>query len=155
MRFEFFVFKANRLMMNGRLADAERTLRGLLTSDLSIVEKEQVERMLDAVSNATVARSRAEAARMRNACRTLQLLLRQYDVEHNGYPAGFSLENMDFARGDIRGRLTNSLSAIEDYEMTDDGFSLIAVGRDGRIRMRVTQDGIDEEDMAPPPAEEE
>lgn len=145
MQFEFFMFKANRLMMDRTLDEAETTLKELVTRKLTPEQTQQAERLLDAISNVRSSMAMANAAQMKNACRMLQVLLHRHQVENDSYPEELSLDDLGFAPRSAQDRIKKSLSAIEDYEVTDEGFRFVAVGKSGRSRLRITESEIKEE----------
>jgi len=145
LKFDLYMFKATRLMMASQLDEAEKAVRDALTGQLTEEQVEQAQHALDAISNARLSRQMADSARALNACRSLRLLLSQHYVEHGRYPPNLSLSSLDFADPPVRDQIEAALSAIEDYKVSDAGFSFVAVGKGGTPRIRVTQDEISEQ----------
>ena len=142
MQFDFFMLKANRLMQERRLDEAEQTIKGLLKKELTTEQVFLAERVLDGISQAKLSQAMSTVAQLQNAARNLQVVLHMHFAEQGKYPPTLSMENLGSIEPSVQNRIRESLAAIEDYRVSDTGFSLLAVGKDGKSRFRVTQDAI-------------
>jgi len=136
MQFDFHMFKANLLMNDRRFAEADQTVRQLLGTKLDAARASQVEHVLDAIHTAVI-------AGLENGCRLLRVSLEAARAEQGQYPRTLSLDNLPLRDPGLESEITASLSSIESYQPTRDGFSFVAVGKDGKTRRRVTERGID------------
>ncbi len=136
MQFDFHMLKASLLMNEGRLAEADQTVRQLLGTKLDAARASQVERVLDAIHTSAV-------AALENGCRLLRVSLEAARAEQGQYPSALSLDNLPLRNPGLESEIAASLSSIESYQPTRDGFSFIAVGKDGKTRRRVTERGIE------------
>lgn len=144
MRFEFPVFKAQRLMMDGRVGEAESVLEEVKTKELEPQQARIVEQILDGLSNARYGVEKARVQSMKAACKQLHTLLEMYRAEHGEYPGSLSLSALELGGSSSEKVIKENLSSIENYRGSQDRFSLTAVGRDGETRINITQDGIEE-----------
>jgi len=138
LRFDFHLVKANRLMMDRRVDEAEQAVRQVLKADLTAEEREQAERMLDGISHTQLALAMSNAARVQNVCRMLQVLLKVHHAEQGKYPPTLSLADLKLGDSSSQAQVREALSAIEDYKAAGAQFSFVAVGKDGKTRFRVT-----------------
>jgi hypothetical protein len=136
MAFDFYMIKANRLMNDRRLAEAEKTLRGLSAAKLSPAQAGQVERVLDTIHDASI-------ASLENVCRQLLVALQAFHAQDGQYPAALSLNNLPNLDPTFESQIKESISSIEGYRATRDTFSFVAVGKDGTSRQRVTERGLE------------
>jgi predicted Zn-dependent protease len=143
MQFDFDMFKATQLMMDNRYEEAEQTIREVMTRELTLQQAENAERLLDGLTNAKRGHAISRIQSMKAACHRLYLLLTRYRVENDNYPEHLNLHSLDFVDSASERALQKSLSAIEDYQASKKGFSLTAVGKDSRTRIRITQDGVE------------
>src|SRR5262245_59651959 len=128
------MIKANLLMNDRRFAEAEVTMRRLLTTRLSAAQASQVERVLDAIHAAVLASPD-------NACRKLLVALHAAYAADGRSPVALSLGNLPQWDHVFESEIAASLSSIESYEASCDTFSFVAVAKE--TRRRVTERGIE------------
>jgi len=140
LAFEYGIGKAQWLMTRQRFDESEAVARELLTHDLTPAQSNQVEAILDNLGYVDAATSLTERQEAHSACRHLSIMLVQMFVEEGRYPSRFSIADVqDWAAHDSE-FILRGLSAIEDYEATDQGYSFVGVSVSGTHRLRV-QDG--------------
>jgi hypothetical protein len=143
LQFDFYMFKATQLMMDGDLDNAEQAVREVMTNDLTVQQTEHAENLLDGLSKARHSKAMSQVHSRRAACQRLHVNMAVYYVEYDGYPENLSIDSLDFMDSTSQRFIRKNLSAIEDYEVSKRNFSLVAVGKDGKTRFRVTQDGVE------------
>lgn len=142
LQFDFYMFKAQTLTMKRQLDEAEQIIKELLEKDISSDQKEIAERLLDSISISKQATEQSRLANMKSFCANLRILLEMYYNENGSYPAHLSLDSLKLGDQSTTERAREYLSAIESYTTSNNHFSFIAVSKDGKTRLRVTQDGI-------------
>jgi hypothetical protein len=144
LAFDFYLGKAQGLMVLQRWEESGEVARLLLDRDLTRAQIEQVEMILDGTSRVGAARSQAARAQARAACRQLVIYLQTMYVDEGAYPSRLSLSDVE--KWDPLGSrsILRALSAIEGYEQTDRGYSFTAVSREHQHRIRVVDGVIDE-----------
>ncbi len=138
MQFDLYALRATRLMMDRRLHEAEQTVREALRKDLTQEQIFQLERMLDGISNAKLSQAMSSFAQLQSIARNLHVLLEMHHAENGRYPASLSLDDLRLGDPSIQNRIREALLAIEDYQVSDNRYSFVAVGKDGKTRLRVT-----------------
>lgn len=143
LAFDFYLGKAQWLMVRQRWEESRAVARPLLERDLTPAQQDQVEAILDAAGHADAALSQAERLEARAACRQLVILLETRYVEEGQYPSRFSLA--DVKEWDPYGSrsVLRALSAIEGYRRTDRGYSFVAVSNRTQHRIRVVDGAIE------------
>jgi hypothetical protein len=142
LAFDFLHLKASRLLMRGDVAGAQAVARELRSRPLSTEQVAATERLLDAASTVDVAAGMTAAAAFQAAARSLQVLLHSAYAEEGRYPAALTLDSPMLAGLRDSGSF-GGVAAIEGYEARPDAFSFVLRGKDPRLRLRVTQSGID------------
>lgn len=142
LRFEYPMFKANRLLMNRKLDEAKTILTKLQTKELTANETQHLERLLDSISTTQKAVSFSGERKFKAACRMLLINLKRYRGENGEYPNILSLDS-DKLLSKNSDVVRESISNIENYSAGKDKFSLTAVGKDPKNRAKVTQKGVE------------
>ncbi len=144
LAFDFFMGKAQWLMVRQQWEESAEVARLLLDRDLTRAQKEQVETILDGAGHVGAAYSQATRAQARAACRHLIIYLETKNADEGEYPSRLSLS--DAKEWDPVGSrsILRTLSAIEDYRRSDRGFSFTAVSAENEHRIRVV-DGVIED----------
>jgi hypothetical protein len=142
LQFEFHQFKATRLMMDERFDEAEHVIIELLKKDLTEQQTIHAENLLDGINTAIHGRSRAESQKMKAACHKLYTLLRMHEARRGEYPNSLTLASFSLGDKSDQQFIKNNLSSIDRYKVTREGFSFVAIGRDGTTAIPVTQDGV-------------
>ena len=144
LAFEFYLGKAQWLMVRQRWQESTDVVRPLLERDLTREQKDQVETILDGAGIVGAARSQAGRAQARAACRQLMIFLETMYVDEGHYPSRLSLSDVE--KWDPQGSrsILRALSAIEGYKQTDHGYSFVAVSVGNEDRIRVV-DGVIED----------
>lgn len=143
LRFEFPFFKAQWLMREKQADEAEVVARELAGGDLTDIQSQQVQLLLDNVSTMNHSLQKAEEARTMSAGRQLQIHLQRGFARTKRYPAELILDRVDLGRPERNESLRGDLSAIEDYRSSERGFSLMVVSPSGRYRFLVTESGVE------------
>jgi hypothetical protein len=138
LEFDFPFNKAQWLLTRQRFDESEAVARELLTRDLTPTQSNQVETILDNLGYVDAATSLVERQDARNACRHLSVMLVQQFVEEGRYPSRFSIADVKSWGAHESEFILRGLSAIEDFEATEQGFSFVGVSIHGTHRIRVT-----------------
>ncbi|HSM16333.1 MAG TPA: hypothetical protein VK845_04955 [Gemmatimonadales bacterium] len=138
LEFDFYLGKAQWLMVRQRWEESREVARPLLERDLTVAQKDQVEAILDA------AYAQAERAEARAACRQLVILLETRYMEEGQYPSRLTLADVKELDPYGSRSVLRALSAIEGYQQTDRGYSFTAVSRRKQHRIRVADGTIEE-----------
>lgn len=145
LKSDFPFSKAQQLMAAGRFDEAERAARELLATDLPPPQADAAERLLDSIAMARNVSERAAVARVMSAGQVLRVCLQARFAERSAYPSQLSLEALDLGDPSAEAQVRKALSAIEGYTASENGFSLVAVGKDGKTRVRVSGEGVEEQ----------
>jgi hypothetical protein len=137
LAFDFDMGKAKWLMVRQRFVECEAVARALLERDLTPNQIAQVEDILDSVGYVAAAQVQAERSTAENACQQLRVMLANIFVERGVYPSTLTLEDVEELDPYISRDIMRGLSAIEDYRITRDGYSLVAVSARGNHRVRI------------------
>ena len=142
--FDFYLGQAQWLMVRQRWEEGSEVVRPLLERDLTRAQREQVETILDGAGVVGAAHSQAERAQTRAATRNLVIYLETMNAEEGAYPSQLSLSDVE--KWDPIGSrsILRTLSAIEDYQRTDRGYSFVAVSAGKQHRVRVVDGTIEE-----------
>ncbi|MDH3197976.1 MAG: hypothetical protein OEO21_07025 [Candidatus Krumholzibacteria bacterium] len=142
LEFEFDFGKVKWLLIHQRFDECTTVARSLLERDLTPVQQDQVETVLDQLGQVDAAITLSERSNAENACRQLAVMLAQAFVEEGAYPSRLSLT--DVREQDPHGSsyVLRGLSSIEDYRASRDGYSFVAVSAQGRHRIRVVNGEI-------------
>lgn len=138
LAFDFGMSKAQWLMARQRFGESESAARELLDHELTPVQANQVEALLDNLGYVDAAFSQVERQDARNACRHLSVVLMQQFVEEGRYPSRLSIRDIEDWPAHDSEFVLRGLSAIEGYRMTDQGYSFVGVSTSGAHRIRVT-----------------
>lgn len=144
LAFDFHIGKAQWLMVRQRWEEGEAVARLLLDRDLTRLQGEQVETILDSASQVGAALSQAAQTQVRAACRQLMILLETRYVEEGAYPSNLSLSDVESWDPIGSRSILRALSAIEDYHPTDRSYSFVAVGAGGQDRIRVVDGALED-----------
>jgi len=144
LKFDFPFFKAQQLMAAGDFDEAERTARRLLANRVAPPQSDAIERLLDAIAAARKAAERAAMGRAMSAGQVLRVCLQSLFAERGAYPSQLSFEALELGDPTAEAQVRKALSAIEEYVASGSGFSLVAVGKDGKTRVRVSGEGVEE-----------
>jgi len=136
LEFEFYFEKAKWLMVRQRFEESEAVARELLSHDLNRFQRDQVEQILDHAANVNGAVGMVNRSRAEGACRQLIVLMANLYANEGQYPASMSLPDLQRLDPYSWRSIANELSAIEDYQATQDNYSLVAVGKNGE-RFRI------------------
>ena len=142
--FDFYLGKAQWLMVRQRWEESREVARPLLERDLTVAQKDQVEAILDAAGHVDAAYAQAERAEARAACRQLVILLETRYVEEGQYPSRLTLADVKELDPYGSRSVLRALSAIEGYQQTDRGYSFTAVSARKQHRIRVADGTIEE-----------
>lgn len=138
LRFDFHLFKISRLSSQGKYDEAESALKRLREGDITPVQKQNLERMLDAITQ-------ARDMQFQSACRMLFINLMKYQVEQGQFPGNLSIKNLNFMRQADQQKVQSSISEIENFRGFQDSFEMTAVRSDGKDRRRITEDGVQQD----------
>ncbi|NNG16352.1 MAG: hypothetical protein HKM89_07720 [Gemmatimonadales bacterium] len=144
LAFDFYLGKAQWLMVRQRWEESGAVARLLLERDLTRVQREQVETILDGAGHVGAAYSQAERAQARAACRHLVIYLQMMYADEGQYPSRLSLSDVEEWDPVGSRSILRALSSIENYQQTDRGFSFTAVSARGDHRIRVVDGTIEE-----------
>jgi hypothetical protein len=144
LAFDFYIGKAQWLMVRQRWEESGAVARLLLERDLTRAQQEQVEAILDGAGHVGAAYSQAERAQTRAATRHLVIYLETMNAEEGQYPSRLTLSDVEQWDPVGSRSILRALSAIENYQRTDRGFSFTAVSTEGRHRIRVVDGAIEE-----------
>lgn len=142
--FDFYLGKAQWLMVRERWDESGEVARLLLERDLSRTQKEQVEAILDAAGHVGAAKSQAERAQARAACRQLMILLETKYVDEGQYPARLSLADVEDWDPYGSRSILRALSTIQGYQRTDRSYSFTAVSAGKQHRIRIVDGAIED-----------
>lgn len=142
LQFEFPFMKASRLLMRGDVAGAENVARELLGKQLTGEQMLKAQNLLDSISTTSIGVNMAHSASLMSAARMLQAHIDAYYAEWGRYPEALDLESPEFASLSNSFAFERSVEAIEDYTVTDDGFSLVITGKHLNERLRMTEAGV-------------
>ena len=142
LEFEFYLGKAQWLLVHQRHEECEAVARALLARDLTAFQVEQVEKTLDNAGYVDTAFSMSERANAENACRQLSMMLVQRYVEEGIYPSRLNLSDVKRWESFSSEAILRGLSAIEDYRISKQSFSFVGVSAKGRHRIRVVDGQI-------------
>ena len=92
----------------------------------------------------TVAHAQATRAQAQAACRHLVIYLEMSYAAEGRYPARLSLADVEEWDPVGSRSILRSLSAIESYDQTDQGYSFTAVSAQGEHRIRIVDGDIEE-----------
>ncbi len=137
LAFDFHLHRAQWLMVRQRWEETEAVARPLLDRDLTRTQAEQVQTLLDGVSQVGAALNQAAATQTRAACRQLIILLEMIYMEEGAYPATLTLSEVESLDALGSRAILRSLSAIERYQSSGGSYSFVAVGAGGADRVRV------------------
>jgi len=144
LEFDFYLGKAQWLLVRQRWEDSAGVARRLSDRDLTREQQEQVETILDRAGHVGAARSEAVRFQARAACRHLLILLEMSYAEEGQYPSQLSLSDVDEWDPAGSRSVLGALSSIEDYQPTDRGVSFTAVSAGSGHRIRVVDGAIEE-----------
>ena len=131
LEFEFYMEKAKWLLVRQRFDESEAVARMLLTRDLTRFQRDQVEQVLDFVSNVDGAVAMGEKSKAQAACRQLIVLLASRFADEGRYPESLSLSDLERIDPYSSRTITSALASIEDYRTWEDKYSLVAVSKQG------------------------
>ncbi len=143
LEFAFYLEKTKWLLVRQRFEEAEAVARMLQARDLDRFQRDQVEQVLDYVSNVDGAMQMGEQAKAQSACRQLIVLLASVFAEEGRYPETFALADVERLGSGGAFLITNQLSSIEDYRTWDDKYALTAVAKNGE-RFKIVNGTIEE-----------
>ena len=143
LEFEFYIEKAKWLLVRQRFDESEAVARELLTHDLSRFQRDQVEQVLDFVSNVDGAVAMGEQAKAQAACRQLIVFMANLFVNEGHYPESLSLSDLERLDPYASRTITNELESIEDYRTWEDKYSLVAVSKQGQ-RFKIVNGTIED-----------
>ena len=141
LEYEFYMEKARWLLVRQRFDEAEAVARSLLSRDLNRFQTDEVERILDYSGQGTAVMDMTSAHNAKNACQQLIVFLANVYVNEGAYPSSLSLSDLE--RLDQYGgkSIQGQLSSIDDYDATQDHYSLVAVSKGGH-RFRIVDGEI-------------
>jgi hypothetical protein len=142
LEFDFHFVRAQWFLIRQRYSESADVARPLLKRDLTPVQMDQVEALLDQVGNVGEALSLAERQAALSAVRQLSIALAQYYVEEGRYPSHLSLDDLDGLGGFGSRGIARGLSDIQEYRPTRDGYSFVAVSAKGQHRVRIVDGTI-------------
>lgn len=143
LEFEFYLEKAKWLLIRQRFEESEAVARMLLTRDLNRFQRDQVEQVLDFVSNVDGAMAMGQQAQAQAACRQLIVFMANLFVNEGRYPESFSLGDLERWDPYASRTITKELESIEDYRTWEDKYSLVAVSKQGQ-RFKIVNGNIEE-----------
>jgi hypothetical protein len=143
LRFDFPLFKAQRLLATGRAEEADAVLRALRARTQQPLQIQQIERARDVASHMRVAQNKSAENRLHAACRALQMLLAERYAKQAAYPSTLAYDDLKLGDPPREKRLRETIGAIEEYRSTREGYSLLAVAKDGRTKCRLTPERIE------------
>jgi hypothetical protein len=143
LAFEFHRMKASRLLVTGDTTGADAAARALIGSQPGDQQMAAAQQLLDAVATARLGARMTMTTALQSSARALQVFLHSHYADMGQYPARLTLD--DPALADLRdsGAL-DAISSLDDYQATQDTFSVIVTGADGRRRIRITNRGLEE-----------
>jgi tetratricopeptide (TPR) repeat protein len=142
LEFDYYLGKAQWLLMRQRYRESASVARALLEQDLTPTQANQVESILDNVGHVDAALAHAERTNAHNACRHVMVMLAQQFVEEGRYPSDLSIELLKNWDPHGSGSVLRALSSIEDYRASRDTYSFVAVSAQGQHRIRVVDGEI-------------
>lgn len=141
LEFEFYFEKSKWLLVRQRFDESEAVARELLSRDLNRFQHDQVEQILDHVGNVDAAIGQSERAQTEAACRQLIVFLANLYVNDGRYPESLSLSDLENLDPYTSKSIRSALASIDDYEASQDNYSLVAVGTQGQ-RFRIVDGEI-------------
>lgn len=141
LEFEFYFEKAKWLLVRQRFEESEAVTRTLLTRDLNRFQRDQAEQILDHVGNVDAAIGMSERAQAEEACRQLIVFLANLYVNDGRYPQSLSLADLERLDPYVSRTIARELASIDDYQASQDSYSLVAVGKRGE-RFRIVNGNI-------------
>jgi hypothetical protein len=144
LAFNFYLGKAQWLMVRQRWEEGADVVRPLLERDLTRVQREQVETILDGAGVVGAAYSQAERDQTRAATRHLVIYLETRNADEGAYPSRLSLSDVEDWDPVGSRSILRALSAIEGYQRTDRGYSFVAVSASKQHRVRVVDGTIED-----------
>jgi len=143
LEYDLYYEKAKWLLYRQRFEESEQVARNLLTRDLNRFQSDQVEQILDHVSNVDAAIGMSERASAEGACRQLVVFLANLYINEGRYPDSLTLSELKRLDPHSSRTIIDELASIEDYRATQDNYSLVAVGKRGE-RFRIVDGKIEE-----------
>ena len=143
LEFEFYLEKAKWLLVRQRFEESEAVARSLLTRDLSRFQRDQVEQVLDFVSNVDGAVAMGEQSKAQAACRQLIVFMANLFVNEGRYPESLRLSDLERLDPYASRTIVSQLTSIEDYRTWEDKYSLVAVSKQGQ-RFKIVNGTIEE-----------
>ncbi len=143
LEFEFYYEKAKWLLVRQRFEESEVVARSLLEQDLNRFQRDQVEQILDHVSNVDAAIGMSQSTQAEAACRQLIVYLANLYVNDGRYPDSFSLSDLESMDPYSSRSIARELASIDDYQATQDHYSLVAVSKHGQ-RFRIVDGNIED-----------
>lgn len=141
LEFEFYFEKAKWFLIRQRFDESEAVARDLLARDLNRFQRDQVEQILDHVGNVDAAIGQSDRARAEGACRQLMVFLANVYVNDGRYPERLSLSDLENLDPYTSKTIIGALASIDDYQASEDNYSLVAVSKSGH-RFRIVDGEI-------------
>ncbi len=142
LEFDFYLGKAQWLLLRQRYREAATVARSLREQDLTPTQTDLVETILDNVGHVDAVLAQAERTNAQNACRHLTVMLAQRFIEEGRYPPDLSLEVLESWDPHGSRSILRGLSSVEDYRTSRNTYSFVAVSAKGQHRIRVVDGEI-------------
>src|SRR5688572_11348475 len=132
LAFDFYMEKAKYLLVRQRVDDARAVAEYLLTRDINRFQRNQAEQVLDVSGHIDGAMSMVESQKVVGACKQLIVLFATRYADNGYYPPTFDLTDLEQLDGYSKSSIIAAISRIESYSATQDHYTLVALGTDGR-----------------------
>lgn len=132
LEFDFHIEKAKWLLVRQRFEEARAVGEYLLTQDLNRFQRDEAEKILDYTGHIDAAMSMVESQNVVNACKQLIVLFASRYADNGYYPPTFSLADLEKFDAYTARSIGRNINTIERYSATQDHYTLVALGRDGK-----------------------
>jgi hypothetical protein len=124
--------KARYFLVRQRFEEAREIGEWLVTQDLNRFQRDEAEKILDYTGHIDAAMSMVESQNVVSACRQLIVLFASQYADNGFYPATFSLADLEKFDAYTAKSIGRNINQIESYTSTQDHYTLVALGRDGK-----------------------
>ncbi|HEX6789701.1 MAG TPA: hypothetical protein VF247_00195 [Candidatus Krumholzibacteria bacterium] len=132
LQYEFYIEKAKWLLVRQRFEEARGVGEWLITQDLNRFQRDEAEKILDYTGHIDAAMSMVESQNVVNACKQLIVLFASNYADNGYYPSSFSLADLEKFDAYTARSIARNINRVESYTATQDHYTLVALGRDGR-----------------------
>jgi lipopolysaccharide biosynthesis regulator YciM len=132
LEFDFYMEKAKWLLVRQRFEEARAVGEYLLAQDLNRFQRDQAEKILDYTGHIDAAMSMVESQEVAGACKQLIVLFASQYADNGYYPPTFSLADLEKFDAYTARSIGRNINSIERYTATQDHYTLVALGRDGK-----------------------